>query len=193
MTRSLCALLALAAFAASCGDSATPTTSSAAATPAPSPAGAASPLPAPSPSPAAAPVTSAATGSCGGARVLIAFFSDAACTAQVGQRTYDTSQTCFTWTAAGSNAGENSATRFQCYRDRLCYTQHPNTLTCGQGGFGWTDKQARLGQCLKEPDGLLYSKLISGSEGCPEAPVGFECPLSASSQGTDGIVACTTR
>lgn len=130
------------------------------------------------------------TGTCT-AKVQIAFFSDAACTAQVGMRVYDTSKDCFSWTAAGSSAQENSATRFQCYRDRLCYTQHPNTLACGDGGFGRTDKQAKLGVCLKEPDGALYSKLLGGTDACPMAPTGFECPSSTSMQGTDGIIACT--
>jgi hypothetical protein len=134
---------------------------------------------------------SSSTGTCT-ARVLIAFYSDAACTAQVGMRSYDTSKDCFSWTAMGSSAQENSATRFRCYRDRLCYTQHPNSLTCTDGGFGRTDKQARLDVCLKEPDGALYSKLLSGTESCPTAPAGFECPTSASRQGTDGIAACTS-
>jgi hypothetical protein len=131
------------------------------------------------------------TGTCT-AKVAIAFYSDSACTAQVGMRTYDTSRDCFSWTASGSSAQENSATRFQCYRDRLCYTQHPNSLSCGDGGFGSTDKQAMLNVCLKEPDGSLYSKLLSGTENCPTAPAGFECPSSASRQGTDGILACTS-
>lgn len=134
---------------------------------------------------------STSTGSCT-AKVLIAFYSDAGCTTQVGMRTYDTTKDCFSWTAQGSSAQENSATRFQCYKDRLCYTQHPNTLDCGDGGFGRTDKQAKLGVCLKEPDGALYSKLLSGTDGCPTVPAGFECPSSASMQGTDGVVACTS-
>jgi hypothetical protein len=45
----------------------------------------------------------ASTGTCT-ARVLIAFYTDAACTAQAGMRTYDTSRDCFSWTAMGSNA-----------------------------------------------------------------------------------------
>jgi hypothetical protein len=134
--------------------------------------------------------SSTMTGSCT-AKVLIAFYSDANCTTQVGMRTYDTKLDCFSWTAAGSSAQENSATRFQCYKDRLCYTQHPNSLTCGDGGVGRTDKQAKLNTCLKEPEGSLYSKLLSGTDSCPTAPAGFECPTSSSMQGTDGIVACT--
>lgn len=126
------------------------------------------------------------------ARALVAFYSDAACTQQVGMRSYDTSQTCFAWTAQGSNAQENSASRFQCYRDRLCYTQFPDSLTCGDGGHGSTDKQARLGECVKEPAGALYSKLVSGTEACPEAPPGFECPASAAGEGADEPAACVS-
>ena len=107
------------------------------------------------------------------ARALIAFYSDAACTAMVGMRSDDTAQECFSWTSAGSMAMENSATRFQCYADRLCYTQHPNSVDCTDGGFGRTDKQARLNMCIKEPDGQLYSMLLSGTEACPPAPAGL--------------------
>ena len=127
------------------------------------------------------------------ARALIAFYSDAACTQMVGMRSYDTSQECFSWSSPGSSAGENSATRFQCYADRLCYTQHPNTTDCTDGGFGATDKQARLGMCLKEPDGALYSKLLSGTDACPAAPAGFECPTSATMQGAPEPAVCTTQ
>ena len=136
--------------------------------------------------------TTPAANGCG-AKVQIAFYSDADCTAQVGKRTYDTSLTCFSWTAMGSSAAENSATRFQCYRDRLCYTQHPDVLTCENSSRGRTDKQASTTKCLKEPDGSLYSKILGGTDGCPEAPAGFECPTSAAMMGTDGIAACHTE
>jgi hypothetical protein len=43
------------------------------------------------------------------ARALVAFYSDAACTAMVGMRSYDTGQECFSWTAPGTSAMENSA------------------------------------------------------------------------------------
>src|SRR4029453_19264794 len=109
-----------------------------------------------------------------GAQVTIAFYTDAACTQQAGQRRYHTEMSCFSWVAQGSHAQENSANRFQCYRDRLCYTQHPNSLTC-EGGFS-TAKEARVGECLKEPAGRLYSKVLSGTESCPVAPAGFDCP-----------------
>src|SRR5262245_48652175 len=52
----------------------------------------------------------ASVGGCG-AKVTIAFYSDASCTDanKVGQRIYNTSLECFSWTAMGSNAEENSA------------------------------------------------------------------------------------
>ena len=125
------------------------------------------------------------------AQVVIAFYSAAGCdpSTEVGRRRYDTSQTCFTWTAAGSAAQENSATRFRCYRDRLCYTQHPDSLTCG-GGMA-TDKESRTDRCTKEPAGRLYSRIISGTGSCPPAPAGFECPASSGGQGTREVLACT--
>jgi hypothetical protein len=128
-----------------------------------------------------------------GAKVTIAFYPDASCTpgTETGQRVYDTGQTCFSWTAAGSNAGDNSATRFQCYKDRICYTQHPNSLTCEQATPGPTDKQAKTSECLKEPSGTLYSKVLAGTDNCPAAPQGFECPESAAGMGTAAIAACS--
>ncbi|HVV82385.1 MAG TPA: hypothetical protein VHE35_04870 [Kofleriaceae bacterium] len=124
------------------------------------------------------------------AQVLIALYDDAACTHQVGQRVYDTSQTCFAFTAHDSPGGANSATRFQCYRDRLCYTQFYNSDSCSDGGHGSTDEQARLGECVKEAAGTRYAKLISGTEQCPEAPAGFECPASAAGEGATEPAAC---
>jgi hypothetical protein len=149
------------------------------------PAAPAAPVPATSSTP-----ISTAKGSCG-AQVVIAFYADSRCTAgtEVGQRRYDTAQACFSWRAAGSAAQENSATRFQCYRDRLCYTQHADSLVCG-GARAVTDKESRTDRCTKEPNGALYSKILSGTEACPEAPAGFNCPASAGGLGTPGVLAC---
>jgi hypothetical protein len=124
------------------------------------------------------------------AQVLIALYSDAACTNQVGARTYDTSQTCFAFTASNTPAGASSATRFQCYRDRLCYTQFYSSDSCSDGGHGSTNLQAKLGECVKEAAGTRYAKLISGTEECPEAPAGFECPASAAGEGAAEPAAC---
>ena len=117
-----------------------------------------------------------------GAQVLIAFYTDASCTQEVGRRRYHTGMSCFSWVASGSHAQQNSADGFQCYRDRLCYTQHPGSLTC-EGGFS-TDKEARVGECVKEPAGRLYAQIVSGTESCPAAPAGFSCPASAPGAGS---------
>jgi len=109
-----------------------------------------------------------------GAKVTIAFYLDASCAEEVGRRRYPTDQACFSWVASGSHAQENSASRFQCYRDRLCYTQHPTSLTCG-GSFA-TPKESRVGECLKEPAGRLYSRIVDGTDECPPPPAGFRCP-----------------
>jgi hypothetical protein len=139
---------------------------------------------------ASSSASSTAKGSCG-AQVVIAFYADSRCQpgTEVGQRRYDTAQACFSWRAAGSAAQENSATRFQCYRDRLCYTQHADSLVCG-GARAVTDKESRTDRCTKEPNGALYSKILNGTEACPEAPAGFACPASAGGLGTPGVLAC---
>lgn len=131
------------------------------------------------------------------AQVEIGFFSDPECTQLVTgaspTRVYDTTQSCFSW-EGNSAAGENSATRFQCFRDRVCYTQHPATLSCDNPTP--TNKEARTDECVLDtqtPDGsrAIYAKIIGGTEGCPEAPADFECPLSEPQQGTTGIEACS--
>ena len=132
------------------------------------------------------------------AQVEIGFYADPECTQPVmaasSTRIYDTRQECFSW-EGGSAAGENSVTRFQCFRDRLCYTQHPATLACNNGSP--TNKEARTDECVLDtqtPDGsrAIYAKIIGGTESCPEAPADFECPVSELQAGTPGIAACTT-
>ena len=60
---------------------------------------------------------------------------------------------------------------------------------CG-GARAVTEKESRTDRCTKEPNGALYSKILSGTEACPEAPAGFACPVSAGGSGTPGVVAC---
>lgn len=130
------------------------------------------------------------------AQVVIQFYTDANCTTVVSAasptRTYDTTQSCFSW-SGNSAAGENSVTNFKCFRDRLCYTQHPRTLACDNSRP--TNKEARTDECVLDTQnpngGAIYAKIISGTESCPEPPAGYECPLSAEGQGTTGIAACT--
>lgn len=47
--------------------------------------------------------------------------------------------------------------------------------------------------CIKEPDGSLYSRLLSGTEACLPAPAGFECPTSESRMDTPEPAVCTTQ
>lgn len=99
-------------------------------------------------------------------------------------------QDCYGW-SRDSNRGvvDNSATRFQCYRDRLCYTQTPGSLTCGGRP---EDKQSRTDRCTLEPQGNLWTRVLDGTQGCPVAPAGFECPLSGGGgAGTAGVVPAT--
>jgi len=130
-------------------------------------------------------------GSCPGA-VVIGFFTDPDCTVPVGgpggERSYDLTATCFSWEGS-SAAGQNSATGFQCYRDRVCYAQHANSLSCDSPMA--TNKEARTGACVVDTEGAMtiYARLISGSESCPEAPDGFECPTGGAAAGT---LACRT-
>lgn len=96
---------------------------------------------------------------------------------------------CYGWTRTSSRGEvQNSATRFRCYRDRLCYTQTPTNLTCTGRP---EDKESRTDRCTLEPMGGLWTRILGGTEGCPEAPAGFQCPVSGSAGGTAGVVPAT--
>lgn len=121
-----------------------------------------------------------------GIKALVGFYPSDQCTpgTEVMKLSYDLSQTCFGWRRdAGSSTRDNSATHFQCYRDRVCYTQSTRVLTCN-GSV--TDKEYRTDACIKDDAGDIWLKLLSGTESCPEAPAGFSCPHSNPGEGTPG-------
>ena len=123
------------------------------------------------------------------AKVEIALYKNDQCTdPPVVIYTLDTAQSCAGWTRE-TDTGEmrsNSATRFQCYQDRLCYTQYVESFTCDSGEAAMTeDKEART-NCAADPTPGIWAKILSGTEKCPAAPAGFECPMGA---GTAGLKA----
>lgn len=121
-----------------------------------------------------------------GIRALVGFYPNAQCTAgtELMKNVYDLSQTCFGWRrSTGTSTRDNSATHFQCYRDRVCYTQHTQVLTCDTTP---TDKEFRTDACIKDDAGDVWLKLLGGTESCPAAPTGFSCPRSDPGAGTSG-------
>ncbi len=102
---------------------------------------------------------------------------------------FNLAQDCYGWSRDSSRGVvDNSASRFQCYRDRLCYTQTPNSLTCGGRP---EDKQSRTDGCTLEPQGNLWTRLLDGTQNCPVPAAGFECPVSGGAGGTAGVVPAT--
>lgn len=103
---------------------------------------------------------------------------------------FNLAQDCYGWSRdSARGVVENSATRFRCYRDRLCYTQTPGSLTCGGRP---EDKQSRTDGCTLEPQGNLWTRILDGTEGCPVAPAGFACPTSGGGgAGTSGVAPAT--
>lgn len=95
--------------------------------------------------------------------------------------TVDLSYTCFGWERSLPNGTTrwNSATNFRCYKDRVCYSQHPGSGTC-KAPIGTTDKEWRVGTCS------AGTMIMSGAENCPEAPAGG-CPLSAKQKGSQSL------
>lgn len=121
-----------------------------------------------------------------GVKAKVGFYPTDQCTpgTEVMMLTYDLSQTCFGWRRSASNGTrDNSATHFQCYRDRVCYTQSTRVLTCDGSA---TDKQYRIDACIKDDAGDVWLKLLGGTESCPQAPAGFECPTSDPGKGQPG-------
>jgi hypothetical protein len=121
-----------------------------------------------------------------GVKALVGMYPTDQCTpgTEVIKLSYDVSQTCFGWRRdTGTMTRDNSATHFQCYRDRVCYTQHTRELTCSTSA---TDKEVRIDACIKDDAGDIWLKLISGTESCPPAPTGFTCPRSSPGEGTPG-------
>lgn len=85
----------------------------------------------------------------------------------------------------------NSATRFQCWRDRLCYTQYVSSGTCDASeAMRIEDKESRT-TCTDDPTPNIWTRILSGTEGCPEAPEGFECPISGAGGGNIEVAACS--
>lgn len=123
-----------------------------------------------------------------GVKARVGFYPNDQCTpgTEVMVLQYDLSQTCFGWRrSAGNGTRDNSATHFECYRDRVCYTQHTKVMTCSSEHV--TDKEYRTDVCIKDDGSDVWLKLLSGTESCPEAPVGFSCPRSNPGDGTPGI------
>ena len=88
------------------------------------------------------------------------------------------SNACFGWERSVSDTETrwNSATNIVCYRDRVCYTQHPDSEDC-TSEMGTTDKQWLVDDCD------AGAQIVSGTEDCPEAPP-EGCPLSDQQEGS---------
>ena len=93
----------------------------------------------------------------------------------------ETSTSCFGWERSVSDDETrwNSATNFRCFRDRVCYTQHPDAAAC-ENPIGTTDKEWRAGSCS------MGTMILNGTEDCPEAPP-EGCPLSARQEGSTDL------
>lgn len=112
--------------------------------------------------------------------VVVGLYGDDNCTpgSEVLTISFNIAAACFGWSrVSGSDTVYNSASRFQCYRDRLCYTQYVHSCVCSsENAQKVEDKDART-TCQKDPTPGIWTKVLSGTDACPEAPAGFECPM----------------
>jgi hypothetical protein len=112
-------------------------------------------------------------------KIVVGFYKNAKCSGQpLAQRTMYL-QNCFSWTRA-YNEGErdNSANNFQCYKNKVCYTQYPLTKNCSEQQPGLTRNKQLSTQCQQEigTGKKMWSKILSGTESCPKSPSNFQCP-----------------
>lgn len=112
-----------------------------------------------------------------GMGVVVGFYTDNQCTQQAASLTVDISQKCFGWTrsAAQSKTKDTSVTDIQCYTDRLCLTEHTNTLACDAQSPAPTSREYRTDQCVQQ-SAKVFVRIVSGTENCPVAPADFKCP-----------------
>lgn len=86
---------------------------------------------------------------------------------------------------------QNSATRFQCWRDRLCYTQYVSSFTCDASEAMRVEDKESWTHCTKDPTPNIWTRILSGTEQCPEAPADFACPISGEGTGNTEVAACS--
>jgi hypothetical protein len=129
------------------------------------------------------------------AQIVVGLYGDDACTGEpLFTYTLDVARPCSGWSReSDTGIKTDSASRFECYRDRVCYTQYVGSETCDAAASTLiTDKETRT-SCLKDPTPNIWAKIESGTEGCPDAAAGFECPLSDPGDGTTGLAAACTE
>lgn len=145
------------------------------------------PLPGSTPSVAAAP----SDPSCS-AVIVLGLYSDDQCTpgTEVLTVTLHTSESCAAWgRSTGTDTKYNSASRFQCFRDRLCYTQYVDTCACSADVAQRVEDKESFTTCQKDPTPDIWTRILSGTESCPEAPSGFQCPITESGMGNTQLLA----
>jgi hypothetical protein len=135
------------------------------------------------------PSSSEGAGAACSAEIRLGLFASDTCDAEpVLIVTLALDQPCVGW---DRGVRQNSATRFQCYRDRLCYTQYVASPTCDATEATRVEDKESWTTCTKDPTPNIWTRILSGTEGCPEAPEGFACPLSGSGTGNTEVAACS--
>lgn len=132
----------------------------------------------------------AGTGDACSAEIKLGLFASDACDGEpVLVVTLPLEQPCVGW---DRGVRQNSATRFQCWRDRLCYTQYVASGTCDAAEATLVEDKESRTTCTDDPTPNIWTRILSGTEDCPEAPAGFECPVSGPGGGGNAeIAACS--
>jgi hypothetical protein len=124
--------------------------------------------------------------------VVIGLYPDDQCASgtEVLTVTLHTAEPCAGWSrSTGTGAQYNSASHFQCFQDRLCYTQYVESCACDAENAAHVEAKESHTTCLKDPTPGIWTRIISGTEACPEPPSGYECPRSDSGQGNTQVLA----
>lgn len=133
---------------------------------------------------AAGDVGGAVGGDACNAVVLVGLYDDENCENLVLSYKLDIAKPCSGWTRqTGTTTKDNSGTRFQCYKDRLCYTQYVDSYTCDAQAAAHSEDKESTTKCTKDPTPDIWTKILGGTENCPDAPSGFQCPMEGATSG----------
>lgn len=111
--------------------------------------------------------------------VVVGLYGDDQCAAgtEVLTVTFPIAEACVGWSRiSGSDTVYNSASRFQCFRDRLCYTQYVHSCACSADAAQRVEDKDSRTTCAKDPTPGIWTRILSGTENCPDVPAGFACP-----------------
>ena len=110
--------------------------------------------------------------------ITVGFYNNSKCTGTPKAIRQIYLQDCFFWQrkTTKNSTRDNSMNNLKCFKDRLCYTQYPNSNNCKTSQQGIFKNKAFFTTCTREKQGNSWSRILSGTEFCKKTPKKFKCP-----------------